>query len=82
VPKWPQNSKEKQQKNPVFWLFWIISLIRMRYTAKLLWARQGDVHGGATWRLHCAYKKKETKNYKDNSIHGMIGPGALLITFV
>jgi hypothetical protein len=28
------------------------------------------------------YKKKETKTYIDNSSHGLIGPGALLITFV
>jgi hypothetical protein len=28
------------------------------------------------------YKKKETKNYIDISSDGLIGPGALLITFV
>jgi hypothetical protein len=30
-----------------------------RYTANILWARQGNVHGGGTWRLHCAYFQEE-----------------------
>jgi hypothetical protein len=32
---------------------------KKRYTAKILCARQGVVHGGATWRLHCAYLQEE-----------------------
>jgi hypothetical protein len=26
---------------------------KLRYTAKVLRARHGDVHSGTTWQLHC-----------------------------
>jgi hypothetical protein len=54
----------------------------MRYSAAILWGRHGDVHGGTPWPLHCAYKNKEAKNKMNNSSHGLMGHGALLITFV
>jgi hypothetical protein len=56
---------------------------RRRYSAAILWVSDGEVHGGETWQLQCAYLLEEG----NQELHIQQQPWAdwpwrLLITFV